>query len=318
MDYTKTLKTFSSSNSTDTITYYIYAPIEKIRGILQISHGMCEYIERYEDFIKFLTSNGILVCGNDHLGHGFSVRNDDNLGYFAKRNGFNFLVEDLHTTTLKIKEMYPDIPFYLLGHSMGSFITRNYIAKYGNEINGVIISGTSSGNSFTGAGIFFAKMIAFFKGNKYRSLFLNNLLFENYNRKYKNSTSKFDWLSKDKNIVNQYEKDSHCNFIFTVSGFKDLLKLLNSVSASQWYKKVPKDLPILLVSGDMDPVGNYGKGVKSVFRKLKSNKLEDLHIKLYPDDRHEILNEIDKNQVYNDILKWLNFYLSNKKDRYKL
>lgn len=318
MNYTKTLNTFKSNNNNDTITYYIYTPVEKIRGILQISHGMCEYIERYEDFIGFLTSNGILVCGNDHLGHGNSISGENSLGYFSKRKGYKSLVEDLHTTTLKVKEMYPDVPFYLLGHSMGSFVARNYITKYGDDINGIIISGTSAGNIFSGAGIFFSQITKLFKGAKYRSRFLNNLLFNNYNKKYENTTSTFDWLSKDKDIVNKYENDPHCNFIFTASGFEDLIKLTNSVSTGDWYKNVPKDLPILLVSGDMDPVGNYGKGVNKVFKRLKSHKVEDIQIKLYPSDRHEILNETDKAQVYSDILKWIYFYISNKKERYKL
>lgn len=318
MSYTKCLDTFISSNSIDHITYYIYTPADKVRGIVQLSHGMCEYIERYEDFIQYLTDNCILVCGNDHLGHGNSVSNDAGLGYMAKKNGWKYIIKDLHTTTLKIKEMYPDVPFYLLGHSMGSFAARNYITKYSNDIDGVIISGTSFSNIFSDAGIFFADITKLFKGSKYRSRFINNLMFKNYNDKYEDSTSDFDWISKDKNIVNKYEKDPHCNFIFTASGFKDCFCLLNSVSTNAWYKNVPKDLPILLVSGSMDPVGNYGKGVKKVYKKLKSNKVTDIRIQLYPSDRHEILNETDKKQVYKDILKWLNYYISGKKDQYKL
>lgn len=313
MKHTKTINTFKSSNSINIITYYTYVPKEKIRGIVQISHGMCEYIERYEEFIKYLTDNLILVCGNDHLGHGKSVLNDNELGYMGKRKGWKYLVEDMHTTTVKVKEEYPDIPLYLFGHDMGSLVTRNYITKYGNEVDGVILSGTSDSNIFSWSGIFFVNMIKLFKGAKYRSRFLNNLVFNKYNIKYENSYSALSWLSKDKEVVTQFQNDPHCNFIFTASGFKDLFCLLNSVSQSESYKRVPKDFPIFLISGDMDPVGNYGKGVKSVFRKYKNNKTKDVSIKLYSSDRHEVLNETDKKQVYNDILKWLNESISNLK-----
>ena len=306
MNYTKETGTFKSTNGTSTITYYIYKPLTSPRAILQISHGMCEYIERYEDFIDFLTGHDILVCGNDHLGRKNSADSKDKLGYFAPEHGWSCLPDDLAILTKLIKEQYPDLPNFLFGHSMGSFISRVYITRHAHLINGVIICGTSGSNPAIGLAKIITRLAKKVKGPFYRSKFINQVMFGTYNSKYNNVRTTHDWLTRDEAIIDKYLKDEYCNFIFTTSAFHDLVTLLDTVSQDSWYDAVPKNLPFGLISGDMDPVGNWGKGIKEVRARLKKRNLEDFSSKLYKDYRHEILNETGKEIVYKDILNWLN------------
>ncbi len=306
MNYTKSSNTFKSSNCSSDVTYYIYQPATTPKGIVQISHGMCEYIERYEHFIDFLTGHGFLVCGNDHLGHGKSVTSKDKLGYFAPENGWTCLPDDLSILTKIMKDQYPDLPYFLLGHSMGSFISRIYITRYADLIDGVIICGTAGTNPLTWAAKIITRLMKKIKGPFHRSNLVNSLMFGKYNNKFENARTTHDWITRDTAIVDTYLKDDYCNFIFTTSAFCDLVMLLDTVSKDSWYKAVPKKLPFYLLSGDMDPVGDWGKGTKEVETRLKKENLEDFSSKFYKDFRHELLNEIGKEEVYEDILIWLN------------
>lgn len=310
MNYLKTTGTFLSSNQHNNITYYIYKPSQNPKAIVQISHGMCEYIERYEFFIEFLTKQNILVCGNDHLGHKGSTSPDNVLGYFAPKDGWKYLAKDLAILTRLVKKQYPNTPYYLFGHSMGSFVARLYISKYYHLIDGVIISGTSGTNPFTPAGMLLAKSVQKIKGSYYRSDFIQNTMFGKYNNKFETATSPFDWLTRDCDIVQKYEADSNCNFIFTTSAFIDLIKLLSIISTEKWYNSVPSSLPIFIMSGKMDPLGNYGKGILEVYGRLLGRGIKDLTIKLYPEYRHELLNEIGKEVVYKDILHWITQHIN--------
>ena len=306
MNYIKETGYFKSNNQYSQIAYYIYKPLNKPKAIFQISHGMCEYIERYEPFINFLASHDILVCGNDHLGHKNSADCKENLGYFSFSDGWKCLVKDLVSMTKIIKKQYPNIPIFLFGHSMGSFVARFYITKYSHLIDGAIICGTSGSNPLIEFGQLITTFVKKLKGDFYRSKLIQYFMFGTYNSKYKNVKTTHDWLTRDNSIINNFLKDDYCTFIFTASAFHDLVMLLKVVSSKNWYNAVPKNLPIYLISGDMDPVGNWGKGMKEVKRKLEKKNLEDFSSKLYKDFRHEILNEIDKEVVYKDILTWLN------------
>lgn len=306
MNYNKSMNTFKSSNHSSDITYYIYKPISEPKGIVQLSHGMCEYIERYEDFIDFLTGHGFIVCGNDHLGHGKSADSKDKLGYFAPVNGWSCLVDDLSILTKIMKEQYSNLPIFLFGHSMGSFIARIYMTRYSDLIQGAIICGTSGSNPLLGAGKVMIQLVQKLKGPFYRSKFIRFLMFGSYNSKFEKPRTHFDWLTNDPAIIDAYMKDEYCNFIFTSSAFSDLATLLDTVSQDSWYHAVPKKLPLYLISGDMDPVGNWGKGIEEVKKRLKKENLEDFSSKFYKDFRHEILNEIEKDEVYKDVLIWLN------------
>ena len=246
------------------------------------------------------------VVGEDHLGHGDSVRSESEWGYFTKYDGFNYIIKDLHTLHLKQAREFPDLPYFFLGHSMGSFLTRIYISYYGKSLAGAIIMGTGNQPpvlALLGKGL--ASLIALFKGEKYRSRFINNLAFGSYNRRFKPARTPYDWLTKDKAIVDEYRKDPRCTFIFTISAYKELFDGVMYVGKKSNIGKTPKELPLLLTSGAQDPVGGFGKGVIHVYDMYKAAGIDDVSIKLYDDDRHEILNETDRAQVYQDILAWL-------------
>lgn len=307
MNYIKSSGTFNSSNGKDLISYFIYTPKTKVKAIFQLSHGMCEFVERYRGFAKFLCENGILFCGNDHLGHGRSVASSDDLGYFGDKDGYKFLCKDLHRFTVIMKKKYPNTPYFLFGHSMGSFIARAYVAKFGNEIDGAIFCGTSGGRFLSFLGLVFPKMTATIKGKKYRSKLINKIAFMNYNKKFKGDENGNSWLTRDKSLLERFTGSEFSNFTFTVSAFEDLMKLLTFISSKYWYSLVPKELPIFLISGGDDPLGDYGKGVEKVYNKLKDNDVKNVSLKIYEGARHEILNEINKEEVYEDILEFINF-----------
>lgn len=302
---------FTSSNGQNKINYYIYQPSERTpKGIVQISHGMCEHFLRYDEFARFLVEKGFVVCGNDHIGHGYSVSRENDLGYFAKSNGYQILVNDIHILTKLIKKNYPDLPLFLLGHSMGSFIVRAYLDQFSSEIDGVIISGTSGKNSMLAFGITFAKMIKNFHGDHYRSELLKKMVNAGYNSRYQEHYSENDWLTKDKKMIDLYEADPKCSFTFTISAYLDLFELLELVSKNSWGNGIRRDLPIYLFSGTDDPVGNFSRGVKQVYRHLLNIRMENVSMRLYDKGRHEMLNETNKMQVYQNVLRWLDKQLT--------
>ena len=285
---------------------YVPDPEVEIKGIVQISHGMAEHQSRYAPFARFLNTNGYVVFINDHLGHGKSIANYDELGYFGKRDGYIYLIDDMKKVNDIAREQYPGLPVILFGHSMGSFLSRFYVEKYGNTVDGAIFCGTSGANPAVDMGLAVIKAVTAAKGDHYRSQLINKLAFGSYNKRIKPARTDFDWLSTNKENVDKYIADPLCGFLFTTNGYRDLLKLLKVINRLEWYTSVRLDLPMLLISGEEDPVGNYGKGVKQVCDGLKDSKHENVEMKLYPGDRHEILNEQDRLDVYNDVLDWIN------------
>lgn len=306
--YRKEIGTYTSANGTDTIFFYTYIPKREVKAILQLSHGMCEYIERYEPFAEFLMSKGIAFCGNDHLGHGRTGEKTNKMGYFGERGSYALLSKDVHRLTEIMKERCPSLPYFLMGHSMGSFVARDYISKYGKEIDGVILSGTSGGEVLGKTGIALAGFFAKINGELYKSRLIDSLAFGNNNKSFKDEESSSAWLTRDLQAVKEYDKDKWCNYKFTVGGYRELFTLLDSVTGEKWALKVPLNLPLYLMSGDMDPVGNYGKGINKLYELLKNTKHNYVDIKLYKDGRHEMLNEINKAEVMKDIYEWINKY----------
>ena len=296
---------YPSGNGKDTITYYVYRPKAAPRAVVQICHGMCEYLRRYDHFAAFLNDRGILVCGNDHLGHGSSAAAREDYGYFGEKEGWKHLVGDAHRLTLRTKEAYPDVPYFLMGHSMGSFITRACLSRYGNAFSGGILLGTSGTNRMAPLYYPGVRALARVRGGHYRSALISKLAFGTYNTRFKPHRTQFDWISRDEDIVARYNEDRRCNFLFTLNGFLDLYYLLDSVSGRKWAERVPVDLPVLLMSGGMDPVGRRGRGVKEVHDHLALAGLKDLIMKLYPGCRHELLNEANRDRVYEDIYRWI-------------
>lgn len=299
---------FSSSDGIHKIHGIMWRPDgeNEIKGVLQIVHGMVEFIERYDDFAAFMCSKGFAVAGEDHLGHGGSVNSSGEYGYFAKKDGMRYIVEDNYRLKKHMEREFAGKPYFILGHSMGSFITRLFIMKYSNEISGAIIMGT--GNQpplLAGIGGALTRVIALFKGWKYRSTFINNMAFGSYNKRFAPARTPYDWLTKDKAIVDAYSADERCTFLFTLSAYKDLFGAVSEIGKVDNIRKVREDLPLLIVSGGDDPVGGFGKGVRGVFEKFKAAGLKNVSMKLYEGDRHEILNETDKKTVYEDLVKWL-------------
>ncbi|WP_081669367.1 alpha/beta fold hydrolase [Lachnospira multipara] len=274
-------------------------------AILQIAHGMVEYIERYADFAHFLTQAGILVVGNDHLGHGHTASCDEDLGYFRHENPENALVHDMHHLTNIIKAKYPNVPYFLLGHSMGSFMTRKYISIYGDELDGVILSGTGNqAKPLISFALTLTNIIGLFKGERHRSQLLANAMMSSYNNKIKNPKTPSDWISRDEEIVDRYVHDKYCTFLFTINAYKGMFRTIKYISKQHNIDKIPADLPMLMASGTMDPVGGYAKDVKKLYQRY-SKRINNITLKLYEGDRHEILNELDRETVYQDILNWI-------------
>ena len=296
---------FDSTNLVNRVKGVVYIPEDKeIKGILQICHGMCEYIDRYSDFAKFLCENGYIVCGHDHVGHGKSSA-PEQYGFFSEEKGWQVLVDDLYKFTHIIKDMFPEYPVYLLGHSMGSFIARLYASYFPTAIEGLIISGTGYANPAAKAGITLCNITAKKKGNMYRSEKINKLAFGNFNNRYPDKRTDYDWVCGNNAVVDKYMKDDKCMFTFTLSGFKDLFTLNCKANESTTFKNT-KDMPIFIFSGDMDPVGDFGKGVTKVYNKYSESGKNDITFRLYRGGRHEMLNEVNKEEVYIDVLSWLN------------
>lgn len=295
-----------SSDRKNKLHVVIWKPEKPIRAIMQISHGMIEYVKRYDEFARFLNEHGILVIGNDHLGHGMTAATEDDLGYFCKENMSRNVVMDLHRVTVYAKKHFGDVPYILFGHSMGSFMARRYIMTYGKEIDAAIIAGTGRQPFITLAvGKACTSVISMFKGDKYRTTFLRKAAFSKYNAHIDNPCSDNDWISRDEDIVSRYNNDRYCTFLFTVNGYRTLFDTLSFIQNKRNISRIPKQLPILMISGAEDPVGEYGEGVKRVYISYKKAGINNIKLKLYKNDRHELVNELDRQSVYKDILRWL-------------
>ena len=293
------------------IFVYKWLPDEnvKVKGVVQIAHGMAETAARYEGFARALTNDGFIVYANDHRGHGKTAGEASKLGDLGE-DGFNSMVENMHELNERIKEENPDLPIFLFGHSMGSFLTQRYICLYGSELKGAIISGSCGKQGIT---IDIARLIAKREivkiGRAGKSNKLDKLSFGSYNKSFKPNRTAFDWLSRDNSEVDKYIDDPFCGTVFTAGFFYDFLGGLKSIAEHKEIENVPKNLPIYIFSGDKDPVGKNGKGVLKLVKTYKEHGMVDLTYKLYNDGRHEMLNEINKEEVIADVLKWLNMHV---------
>lgn len=304
---------YPSSSGKTQIHAVRYTPDGEIKAVLQISHGMVEFIERYEEFAQFLNEHNILVTGNDHLGHGGSINSKADYGYFAEVDGNGAVLDDLHKLTVITKELYPNVPYFLLGHSMGSFYARQYLCEYGSELDGAIIMGTGHMPlMLVKAGMVLSKIIATFRGWRYRSKFINNMAFGGYNKRFEPGETKSDWLSKNKDSVNAYLADERCTFVFTLNGYYNMLKGISRLYDRDLLDKMPKDLPVFFMSGEDDPVGEFKEGVLRAIQTFYDAGMKNVSAQFYPDDRHEILNELDRAEVYEDILAWMTDIIQEK------
>lgn len=295
-----------STNKIDTLYVKVWYPEQTPIGILQISHGMIEYIDRYDDFAKYLAKQGFLVVGNDHLGHGYTAANEDNLGFMNGLDTSHLIVRDLFRVTKFVKKSYPDVPYYLMGHSMGSFLARRYAMSYGEYIDGLILMGTGyQPKPILLFGYVVLALHHLTVGDRNRSRIVELLAFGSYNLKCWKDRRVHAWLNRDKEKVDSYEQDPFCTYHFTVKGYKTLFDTLWYIEKKDHIDLIPKDLPVLFVSGTADPVGSYKRGVDQVFNQMRSAGIEDMESIFYEGARHEILHELEYQKTYDDILNWL-------------
>ena len=297
---------YPSRDSKTKIHAVEWVPEGEIKGVLQICHGMVEYIKRYRELGEYLAERGYYVTGHDHLGHGQSVQNESDYGYFNETKGNQYVIGDIHKLREITMKKYPDVPYYMLGHSMGSFLLRQYLTLSGKGLSGAIVMGTGyQGALILSAGQCICRIIATFKGWKYRSKFVDRLSFGGYNKRFEPGETSKEWITSDKERCRKYAEDPLCSFMFTLGAYYQMFEGMKVLTKSESMERIPKGLPMLFVSGKDDPVGGFGKGVEKVFAKYKEAGMQKLSLRFYEGDRHEILNETDREQVYEDLFQWI-------------
>ena len=302
---------FDSADGVSKIHCVKWTPEGEPVAVLQIVHGMVEYIERYRPFAEYLNRQGFVVVGHDHIGHGESVANEDEWGIMHAKHPSDIMVEDIYSHYKMTKEDYPRIPYFIMGHSMGSYMTRKCLcvkAKEMDGLSGAVIMGTGTEAPATiNAGLAVINLLAFFRSDNYRSTFVRDMTYSAPYKQYDctGATPDNSWLTKDTEIVKKYYSDPKCTYVFSLGAYRGLVESTKYDNKAENIAKMKKDLPVFFVSGAADPVGNMGKGVQAAYDKFQAAGMQDLSIKLYEGDRHEILNELDRETVYKDIYDWM-------------
>ena len=279
-------------------------PEGRPRAVLQMTHGMVEYIGRYEELARFLAGQGIAAVGHDHLGHGGTAATKEDYGYFGRPDGNRLLLDDIFAVTRWAKALpaLAGLPWFLLGHSMGSFYARQYLCEHGGELSGAILMGTGwQPRAAALAGRALCHLLAAFKGWHYRSKLVDGMAFGSYNRSFAPARTSKDWLNRDGREVDRYLADERCSFRFTLNGYDSLFTGLARLCDKRLLAQAPKDLPLLFLSGVDDPVGSRGKGVERAAQSLRDAGVRHIAVKLYPAARHELLLELNRQEVFADI-----------------
>ena len=298
---------FQSSTGRTSIHALKCVPDGKPRAVVQIAHGIAEHIDRYRPFMEFLADNGFVAAGNDHLGHGKSIRVPEEQGFFAEKDGWWRVVDDMDKLHDIMSKEYPELPYVLFGHSMGSFLTRTYLIKHPDKYDGVILSGTGHQSpALVLGGNAAASVMAKLNGAMGDGAKLDSLAFGTYLNKIENPRTKFDWLSRDTEQVDKYIADPLCGFVGKIGLYRDMMQGIKFITDKKNIAQMNKEKPVYFMSGDGDPVGDYGKGVERAYKAFCDAGLHDVFMRLYPGGRHEMPNETNKEQVYQDILSWLN------------
>lgn len=279
-----------------------WIPSCEVIAVLQICHGMMEYIDRYDEFAKYMAEHGVYVVGHDHLGHGLSVTEKNRLGFFDEKNGNKCVVGDIHSLRMRTQKKYANVPYFMMGHSMGSFLVRQYAGIHGEGLAGAIIMGTGYQPDFMLiGGKIVCRLIAVFKGWKHKSNFVNQLSVGGFDKKF----GVMGWLTKNPDNVEKYDKDTLCGVMFSLNAFYNMFDGMLCMNKGERTGKIPTMLPVFFVSGEEDPVGDYGKLVKQIHKKYQNRGFQDVEMKLYPEDRHEIIKEDDREVVFEDIYNWI-------------
>ena len=300
---------YPSSDKIHTVHAREWVPEGRPRGVVQIVHGVAEHTGRYDPVARFLAARGYVVCGEDHLGHGKTV-DDGKYGYFGKRDGWTLVTADVRQLRVLMGEKFPGVPYFLLGHSMGSFLARTYLCAYPGTVNGCILSGTGQEKpALVAAGKAVASAVCALRGPEAVSALVDNLSLGAYNKQFAPNRTTADWICRDEAVVDAYLKDPFCTFKPTAGMFRDMMGGLQYISSQDALSNMDPSTPVYLFSGDQDPVGANGEGVKRVYGFFKAHGTADLSMKLYPGGRHEMLNEINKGEVYADVLAWLDKHI---------
>ncbi len=301
---------FQSCDGVTKIRAIEWIPEGEAKAVLQICHGMTEHIGRYSEFAEYLAERGFYVVGHDHLGHGKSVQDEDCYGYFHETKGNDYVVGDIHKLRWWTKKRYPEIPYFMLGHSMGSFLLRQYLVYHSEGLSGAVIMGTGyHSRAELTVGMAVCRAVAAVKGWKYRSKVINAIGFGGFNRRFSPCETKKDWLTTDTVKRDEYMNDPYCNFIFTVNGYYHMFGGMKFLERRENIDRICKHLPLLFVSGEDDPVGGFGKGVRKAYQKYVDAGIENIELRLYEGDRHELLNERDRERVYGDCYLWMREYI---------
>lgn len=299
--------TYDSRDNATKIHAVVWKPdsVASPLAIVQLVHGMSEHVNRYTEFAEFLTSNNIVVYAEDHLGHGETCVGGKK-GYFCKQDPATVVVRDVHRLKKIAEEQYPNVPYIILGSGMGSFILRNYLFRYGKGIDGAIIMATGVKSPLAvGTLKVLASAGCMFRGGTKEAGLIAKICLGSYSKRINNARTMFDWLTHDAKIVDKYMNDSMCGFTFPENGYKTLGELLARLNRKSNIEKMPVTLKILITSGEEDPVGDYGQAPQKLYKQYIDEGMQHVSIKLYPDDRHELLNELNRDKVYKDLLDWI-------------
>lgn len=282
-----------------------WLPQGEPKAVLQIVHGIAEFVERYDEFARYLTGLGYVVVAEDHMGHGQSINGGGIRGYF--HGGWFTAVEDTYRLLQDTKAQYPNIPYVLFGHSMGSFMARTILCRYPDSgISAAIICGTGWQPAFALPALCKTMELVCSRGDETKpNQALQNLVFGSYNRKVEHPRTPYDWLSRDADIVDAYIAHPLCGFTASAGLLRDLVKGIHFVEQPNHLAAMRKNLPVFFIAGGDDPVGNYGKGVQKTAEAFRKAGLTDVSVRIYPLCRHEILNEINRQEIFEDISQWL-------------
>lgn len=304
----------TGSGTEHAIFYNLFLETEKpVKATVLILHGMQEHCGRYTEFARFLSENGYAVLTYDHAGHGKTAVSKTHHGYFHPDHAAKRVVDDAEKMAELLEQQFPDVPHFVLGHSMGSFITRCLLQQAHHRFDGAVISGTGGKQIIAPVARFVFSILNALAPQK-RSKTINNFFNNLNNKRFKKDpdASETSWLSVNKANRQAFVKDELCGIPFTHNGFHTLLTLNIQATKTNWANPIRKELPFLFVSGSEDPIGDFGKGVSTTVSNLQKEGFRDVSLNLYPGMRHEILNEDVKEQVFQDILDWLNGHCSEK------
>ena len=302
--------TFSSSDGVHAVSAVRWLPEGQPRAVVQLVHGISEHMGRYDGFARYLAEHGFAVVGHDHLGHGRTAAGPSEYGWFGEKDGWKYVVKDVRALRERTGAEFPGLPYFLLGHSMGSFVARGYLMFWPGTVDGAILSGTGQEPPLTvAAGRALSALLSRVKGTKAHSPLLDGLSVGRYNKQFRPLRTSADWISRDEAVVDAYRADPLCRFLPTVGMYHDMMVGLQLLARPENLRRMDPDTPVLFFSGDRDPVGANGAGVRKVAGWFKDAGVRDLTVTLYPEGRHEMLNEINRDQVYQDVLAWLEGHL---------